>query len=1332
MDLLFKHVSKFTERISDSLVLFVVIVSGGVILMANVTAAGVPTVSNLGPTEFVDGSTTVDTTPTLTFDVDYSAGHGNQIYYEVQIFGATGHGAAAVDYISDATADGSFSYTVGQSGGTYVTGSSSMQLTDDDYTWQVKAFDAVSAILSSGYVQANGGSTAFVVETGLAISHVQNSDPLLGQPITITWETNLQSSSIVDYGPDSSYGTQTDESDTPHGVTSHSVELPVLPVGTYHYSVTSNGADHSLASSSDATFTIPNTDPTVTKFTPEEFISGWTIANASDYSFGFALDDADADRVQYRILIDDDSDFSSPAVDYIDPISATGTAGQKTFTVGQPEGDGSYSIGEEDQVLADGSYYWGVRAFDQNGGDSGSYEGPTIDGPMFIVDHTYVNANPVVTFRDVNVDGAKIRESSPTLSMMLTDANTDDLVSFTIIIDDSSDFSSPVVSYSEPMTVESTLSQGRHDFIVGQSDFGIGFYSVGEASQTLADGTYYVEAQVSDNRGGSSPLTPANGGASAFTIDTVLPEISAIATSGVTGSAVTVTWTTDEASSTEIEYGTTDSYGDSSVDGTLTTNHSVTITGLSEATLYHYRVTSTDEAGNASTSLDDDVTTLDVTAPTISSVSSGSLTGTGATITWTTDEASDSQVQYGTTTSYGASTTLDATMLTSHSVDLTGLLENRTYHYRVKSRDAAGNLRTGSDNTFITLDQTAPEISNIVATPSGSSVTITWDTDEAGSSRVEYGTTTSYGFLTSQIDTSPRVTSHSVTISGFGTSGTRHFRVLSTDDSSNTGTSSDGTFTIDLNVTPDVPTSLGGDAVTGGGSMSDTTPSFTFTLDDNDALDEVKYQIEIDDSEDFSSPVVDYTSALGNQSSKTFTVGQAVGGGSYGAGEESQTLADGSYYWRVRAIDEHAAASAYVEANGGAVAFILSTTPTEGPTISDVSVSTTSTSATFTWTTDRNAYPQIDYGITSDYELSIDLLSLLRNGQTSHEITLTDLVACTKYHYRPIATDDYNNVTHGDDGVFATTGCPGDATISVEHSRQVTALAGGRVTLSDDGKQVDLDVPVSFANGTNAVFQVKKLSRTEVLTTISLPTGYEAVGDHTYDFKAFQDPQNLISSFDNSLTIIMQYTSDDIIGLDETTLTIYRFDGSTRTQLSDCIVDTENKTVTCSTDGFSTFVLSGQSSGGTTTGGSSTSGSTTSGSTTGGTTGGTTTGGSTGEDSVGALILYPPAKNAKPTTVGGVIKGKPSRIVFGRNLKTGSTGVDVKALQMYLNQHGYTISKTGLGASGNETSSFGAKTKAALIKFQQAAMKAKIKLRLTEKLGEFGASTRTYINTIQK
>jgi len=53
-----------------------------------------------------------------------------------------------------------------------------------------------------------------------------------------------------------------------------------------------------------------------------------------------------------------------------------------------------------------------------------------------------------------------------------------------------------------------------------------------------------------------------------------------------------------------------------------------------------------------------------------------------------------------------------------------------------------------------------------------------------------------------------------------------------------------------------------------------------------------------------------------------------------------------------------------------------------------------------------------------------------------------------------------------------------------------------------------------------------------------------------------------------------------------------------------------------------------------------------------------------------------------------------------RTLKYKMTGGDVRALQVYLNTHNYPVTLSGIGSLNNESTYFGVKTKAAVIKFQ--------------------------------
>ena len=97
-----------------------------------------------------------------------------------------------------------------------------------------------------------------------------------------------------------------------------------------------------------------------------------------------------------------------------------------------------------------------------------------------------------------------------------------------------------------------------------------------------------------------------------------------------------------------------------------------------------------DVAGNWSTAATDTIV-LDTTAPSISAIAATVVTSSSVTITWTTNEPSTSQVDYGPTTSYGSTTPLDSTLVTAHSVTLIGLTSNATYNFRVHSSDALGN-----------------------------------------------------------------------------------------------------------------------------------------------------------------------------------------------------------------------------------------------------------------------------------------------------------------------------------------------------------------------------------------------------------------------------------------------------------------------------------------------------------------------------------------------------------------------------------------------------------------------------------------------------------------
>lgn len=79
--------------------------------------------------------------------------------------------------------------------------------------------------------------------------------------------------------------------------------------------------------------------------------------------------------------------------------------------------------------------------------------------------------------------------------------------------------------------------------------------------------------------------------------------------------------------------------------------------------------------------------------------------------------------------------------------------------------------------------------------------------------------------------------------------------------------------------------------------------------------------------------------------------------------------------------------------------------------------------------------------------------------------------------------------------------------------------------------------------------------------------------------------------------------------------------------------------------------------------------------------------------------------------------------VFKSNLTVGSLGSEVKALQEFLNAHGYTVATgSSAGAPGYETTTFGTATHAALMKYQRDK-------GITPSIGYFGARTRAAVNS---
>ena len=83
----------------------------------------------------------------------------------------------------------------------------------------------------------------------------------------------------------------------------------------------------------------------------------------------------------------------------------------------------------------------------------------------------------------------------------------------------------------------------------------------------------------------------------------------------------------------------------------------------------------------------------------VTSVAVGNLVATSAVITWQTNNTANSRVDFGTSITYDSFAS-DPALVTNHSITLTGLTANTTYHYQVTSVDGHAQTATSIDATF--------------------------------------------------------------------------------------------------------------------------------------------------------------------------------------------------------------------------------------------------------------------------------------------------------------------------------------------------------------------------------------------------------------------------------------------------------------------------------------------------------------------------------------------------------------------------------------------------------------------------------------------------------
>lgn len=182
---------------------------------------------------------------------------------------------------------------------------------------------------------------------------------------------------------------------------------------------------------------------------------------------------------------------------------------------------------------------------------------------------------------------------------------------------------------------------------------------------------------------------------------------------------------------------------------------------------------------------------VDNAAPVISGIIAREITTNSAHIVWTTNESATSEVSYGITQSYELGTISAAPLVTSHDLGITSLEPATTYHFQVRSSDAAGNRAVSTDQTFQTAaarDNAPPIISDAhIENITDHSARVSWATDELSTSIVDLGVTPAYEFGPVEDGELTRI--HHVDLARLVSETSYFVRVRSRDDQGNQGVS---------------------------------------------------------------------------------------------------------------------------------------------------------------------------------------------------------------------------------------------------------------------------------------------------------------------------------------------------------------------------------------------------------------------------------------------------------------------------------------------------------------------------------------------------------------
>ena len=525
----------------------------------------------------------------------------------------------------------------------------------------------------------------------------------------------------------------------------------------------------------------------------------------------------------------------------------------------------------------------------------------------------------------------------------------------------------------------------------------------------------------------ASPISPEDGGGPGISLVSVTP--------GANGA--TLTWSSDVAASSRIDYGLTTSYGSNVNSATLVTNHTIVLSGLTCATLYDFQATSTVSTGST-VSPNGTFTTSACLIPdlTVTKTHSGSFTQGGSGIyTITVSNVGGGPTSGTVTVTDTVPAGLTATSLTgtgwtcaiSPTVNCTrsdALGASTSYPVITLTVSVAANAPASVTNTVTVSGGGETNTSNDTASDPTTIVT----TAGAGPTSDDFHTTALNASLWTLVnplgDGSYTLTGSDLVL--FVPGGTNHdptfgdtdnaLRLVQTIDNVN--------FQVEVKF-DSVPAK--GYQMQGIIVEQDVNNYLRFEIGFNGSQTYLSASMIVNSTEtaEFFSPIAITGSSVWmrvQRSGSNWTEYWSPNGTTFNTGAnltEALTPARIGPY-----AGNWASSPSAAQAYSALVDYFFNTAspivPEDagGPDLSLVSVTPGANGATLTWTTDVVASSRVDYGASMSYGSNVSKSTLV----TSHSIALSGLTCSTDYDFQVTSTVS-SGTTVSPNGTFATSAC---------------------------------------------------------------------------------------------------------------------------------------------------------------------------------------------------------------------------------------------------------------------------------------------------------------------